>query len=90
MSKKINRSVKKTLINENEIITNNIINDENNLNNDNVDENKINLNEYKLKNMSFNGSSELISKLKPCYIDTDEKIIYSISLPCEKLLICKK
>jgi hypothetical protein len=90
MSKKINRSVKKTLINENKIITNNIINDENNLNNDNIDENKINLNEYKLKNMSFNGSSELISKLKPCYIDTDEKIIYSISLPCEKLLICKK
>jgi hypothetical protein len=113
------KSIKKTLINENEIITNNVIDDENNLNNvkdkvlvskkinnsvkktsmneneneisnDNVDENEINLNEYKLKNICFNGSSELISKLKPCYIDTDEKIIHLISLPCEKLLICKK
>lgn len=66
--------VKKTSINE--IHKNNI--------------NEINLNEYKFKNISFDGSSELISKLKPCYIDTNEKIIYSISLPCEKLLICKK
>lgn len=75
---KNNMSVKKTLIDNNEIT------------NDDVDENEINLNEYKLKNISFDDSSEFISKLKPCYIDTNNKIIYSISLPCEKLLICKK
>lgn len=75
---KNNMSDKKTLIDNNEIT------------NDDVDENGINLNEYKLKNISFDGSSEFISKLKPCYIDTNNKIIYSISLPCEKLLICKK
>jgi hypothetical protein len=73
-----NMSDKKTLIDNNEIT------------NDEVDGNGINLNEYKLKNISFDGSSEFISKLKPCYIDTNNKIIYSISLPCEKLLICKK
>lgn len=77
MFKKTNTTIKKTSINKNK------------LSYDNVDENEINLNEYKLKNISFDSSSELISKLKPCYIDTDNKIIYSISLPCEKLLICK-
>ncbi len=79
MSKKINMTIKKTSINKKKLSDNNV--DEN--------ENEINLNEYKLKNISLDNSSELISKLKPCYIDTNSKIIYSISMPCEKLLICK-
>ena len=58
--------------------------------NNTIDDNEINLDNYKLMNISFNESSELISKLKPCYIDTFNNIIYSISIPCEKLLICKK
>lgn len=47
------------------------------------------LNGYKLKNITFNEPIDF-NKLKPCYIDDNNKIIYSISIPCEKLLMCKK
>jgi hypothetical protein len=73
---------KKTLVNKDETVKNNII--------DNEIDNEIDLNEYKLKNITFNEPLEFISKLKPCYIDIDNKVIYSISIPCENLLICKK
>ena len=79
IKKKINRSktIKDTNLNKDE-------------KNNTIDDNEIDLDKYKLINISFNESSEFISKLKPCYIDTNNKIIYSISIPCERLLICKK
>jgi hypothetical protein len=53
-------------------------------------ENEINLIEYKFKELSFNNDEILFEELKPCYIDNNNKIIYSIQIPCNKLFICKK
>lgn len=44
---------------------------------------------YKIMEMNFSNNISILSTLKPCYIEEDNKIIYTITIPCEKLKICK-
>jgi hypothetical protein len=47
--------------------------------------------EFIIKDILFEDDDEkLINKLKPCYIDNINKIIYNIIIPNDKLLQCKK
>jgi hypothetical protein len=49
-----------------------------------------NFKDYKSEFITFNNNLNIDLNLEPCYIDKKNKIIYSISIPCDKLLICKK
>lgn len=63
-------------------------------NNSSVDEyeknNRTMLKKYKMVDIDFGNSNNQTANLEPCYVDTVKNIIYTIPIPCEKLLICKK